>query len=75
MLVSINKRKKKKRRKKNPYSPNDTPVVIWSPTIGVGHKHKRSCDHEKKATIAANHLKNLAGDTWNINESKINLDS
>jgi hypothetical protein len=29
----------------------------------------------KKATIAAKRLKNLAGDTQNINESKINLDS
>jgi len=73
MLVSINKRKKKKKRKKNPYSPNNNRCVVWSPTIGVGHKHKRSCDHEKKAMIAANHLKNLAGDTRNINKSKIKI--
>ena len=32
-------------------------------------------DHGEKAMIAANHLKNLAGDTRNMNESKINLDS
>ena len=30
---------------------------------------------EKKSTIAAKRLKNLAGNTQNINESKINLDS
>ena len=32
-------------------------------------------DHGKMLTIAAKHLKNLAGNTQNINESKINLDS
>ena len=35
----------------------------------------QTCDCVKKATIVANHLKNLAGETWNMNESKINLDS
>jgi hypothetical protein len=29
----------------------------------------------EKSTLAAKRLKNLAGDTRNINESKINLDS
>ena len=37
--------------------------------------HKQTCDRGKMLTIAANHLKNLAGNTQNINESKINLDS
>ena len=32
-------------------------------------------DHGKMLVMAANHLKNLAGDTQNMNESKINLDS
>ena len=32
-------------------------------------------DRVEKSTIAAKRLKNLAGDTQNINESKINLDS
>ena len=32
-------------------------------------------DRVEKSRIAARHLKNLAGDTQNINESKINLDS
>ena len=32
-------------------------------------------DCEKMLTIAAKRLKNLAGNTKNINESKINLDS
>ena len=35
----------------------------------------QNLNYGKKSTIAANHLKNLAGDTQNINESKINLDS
>ena len=32
-------------------------------------------DRVEKSTLAANHLKILAGNTQNINESKINLDS
>ena len=36
---------------------------------------KKSCDHVKRLTLAANHLKNLAGNTQNRNKSKINLDS
>ena len=36
---------------------------------------ERTRDCGKMFTIAANHLKNLAGDTQNRNESKINLDS
>jgi hypothetical protein len=36
---------------------------------------EKTCDRGKMLTIAANHLKNLAGDTQNMNESKINLDS
>ena len=32
-------------------------------------------DHVEKSTIVAKRLKNLVGDTWNINKSKINLDS
>ena len=32
-------------------------------------------DRVEKSRIAARRLKNLAGDTRNINESKINLDS
>jgi hypothetical protein len=36
---------------------------------------EKTRDRGKMLTIAANHLKNLAGDTQNINESKINLDS
>jgi hypothetical protein len=35
----------------------------------------QSRDRVEKSMLAANHLKNLAGDTQNINESKINLDS
>jgi hypothetical protein len=37
--------------------------------------HMRNMWPWKKSTIEENHLKNLAGDTQNINESKINLDS
>jgi hypothetical protein len=36
---------------------------------------EKTRDRGKMLTIAANHLKNLAGDTRNMNESKINLDS
>ena len=36
----------------------------------MSFKLDRSCDRVEKSTIVANHLKNLAGDTWNINESK-----
>jgi len=36
---------------------------------------KKSRDRVEKSTIAARRLKNFAGDTQNINESKINLDS
>ena len=32
-------------------------------------------DRGKRLTLAAKHLKNLAGNTQNRNESKINLDS
>jgi hypothetical protein len=34
----------------------------------------QKCNRGKKSTLAAGHLKNLAGDTRNRNESKINLD-
>jgi hypothetical protein len=37
--------------------------------------HEKTCDHVEKSMLAANHLKILAGDTRNMNESKINLDS
>ena len=36
--------------------------------------HDRSCDCVKKATLAAKRLKKSAGDTQNMNKSKINLD-
>ena len=36
---------------------------------------EKTRDHGKMFTIVANHLKNLVGDTRNINESKINFDS
>ena len=36
---------------------------------------KLKLNRGKKSMLAANHLKNLMGDTQNINESKINLDS
>ena len=36
--------------------------------------HDRSCDCVKKATLVAKRLKKSAGDTQNINKSKINLD-
>ena len=35
----------------------------------------KSHDRVEKSTLAAKGLKNLAGNTQNINESKINLDS
>ena len=35
---------------------------------------EKTRDRVEKSTLAAKHLKNLAGDTQNINESKINLD-
>ena len=35
----------------------------------------KSHDRVEKSTLAAKRLKNLAGNTQNINESKINLDS
>lgn len=37
--------------------------------------HEQTHDRGKMLMIAANHLKNLAGNTQNMNESKINLDS
>ena len=36
---------------------------------------EQTCDRGKIMMLAANHLKNLAGNTQNINKSKINLDS
>jgi len=41
------------------------------PNKSQGKAHDRG----KMLVMAANHLKNLAGDMQNINESKINLDS
>ena len=35
---------------------------------------EQTCDRGKRLTLAAKRLKNLAGNTQNINESKINLD-
>ena len=36
---------------------------------------EKTCNYVEKSTIAATHLKNLAGDTRNMNKSEINLDS
>ena len=53
-------------------------IVVNHLTIPTGDMSQQvtrlqTCDCEK-VTIVANHLKNLAEDTQNMNKSKINLD-
>ena len=54
--------------KKSTLMANDVKNLTWI-------MPSRTCDHVEKLAIAARRLKNLAGDTQNMNESKINLDS